>query len=142
MNPNSGAANGLLSRLAFQRQGELTGARWRNAELQTAVSELLAEMQGQEAEAERLRGALEIAQLAAEEATRELSEREVEAETARREVERLRRERRFRHSLAALHRRQDRAWVHHRGLGTAARGSRRPRCQDSPRHRRQVLRHS
>jgi len=73
-----------------QLEGELTGARWRNAELQTAVSELLEETQDAEAEAERLRGALEIAQVAAEEATRELAERDTTTSVATAEAERLR----------------------------------------------------
>jgi hypothetical protein len=73
-----------------QLEGELTGARWRNAELQTAVAELLEETQDAEGEAERLRGALEIAQVAAEEATRELSERTGTLGALQAEVERLR----------------------------------------------------
>jgi hypothetical protein len=73
-----------------QLEGELTGARWRNAELQTAVAELLEETQDAEGEAERLRGALEIAQVAAEEATRALAEQESERTTLRAEVGRLR----------------------------------------------------
>ena len=72
-----------------QLEGELTGARWRNAELHTAVAELLEETQDAESEAERLRGALEIAQVAAEEATRALAERDGEASTLRSEMERL-----------------------------------------------------
>jgi hypothetical protein len=73
-----------------QLEGELTGARWRNAELQTAVSELLEDAQDQEAEADRLQGALELAQVAAEEATSELGEREAEAAALRAEAARLR----------------------------------------------------
>jgi hypothetical protein len=73
-----------------QLEGELTGARWRNAELQTAVAELLEETQDAEGEAERLRGALEIAQVAAEEATRALAEQESERMALRTEVTRLR----------------------------------------------------
>ena len=84
-----GEVDALRSAVA-QLEGELTGARWRNAELQTAVAELLEETQDAEGEAERLRGALEIAQVAAEEATRELAERSGELQTLRGEVERLR----------------------------------------------------
>lgn len=52
-------------------EGELTGARWRNAELETAFSEMMEETQAVEAERERLQAALEIAQMAAEELTRD-----------------------------------------------------------------------
>ena len=79
----------MLRTAVAQLEGELTGARWRNAELHTAVAELLEETQDAEAEAERLRGALEIAQVAAEEATRALAERDGEASTLRSENERL-----------------------------------------------------
>ena len=84
-----GEVDALRSAVA-QLEGELTGARWRNAELQTAVAELLEETQDAEGEAERLRGALEIAQVAAEEATRELAERSGELRALQGEVERLR----------------------------------------------------
>ncbi|NMC71235.1 MAG: hypothetical protein GYA57_14385, partial [Myxococcales bacterium] len=84
-----GEVDALRSAVA-QLEGELTGARWRNAELQTAVAELLEETQDAEGEAERLRGALEIAQVAAEEATRELAERSGELRSLQGEVERLR----------------------------------------------------
>jgi predicted nucleic acid-binding Zn-ribbon protein/SAM-dependent methyltransferase len=79
----------MLRTAVAQLEGELTGARWRNAELHTAVAELLEETQDAEAEAERLRGALEIAQVAAEEATRALAERDGESASLRADVERL-----------------------------------------------------
>ena len=84
-----GEVDALRSAVA-QLEGELTGARWRNAELQTAVAELLEETQDAEGEAERLRGALEIAQVAAEEATRELAEQTAARGALQAEVERLR----------------------------------------------------
>lgn len=84
-----GEVDALRSAVA-QLEGELTGARWRNAELQTAVAELLEETQDAEGEAERLRGALEIAQIAAEEATRELAEQTGALGSLQGEVERLR----------------------------------------------------
>lgn len=78
-----------LQETVSRLQGELTGATWRNAELEAALAETFDEVRRLEEEMEHLRGSLEVAQLAAEEMARTGAAREAEMDRLRADIERL-----------------------------------------------------